>query len=73
MWYIFFIMWISWAGKWTLRKGLENIWIENLKFIKSYVARPMRKWEIDWDIYFFISEEEFRKWVKKDEFILLFK
>ena len=62
-------MWTSWAGKWTLRKKLEEANISDLEFIKSYVTRKMREWEINWDIYNFISEEEFKQKIENNEFL----
>ena len=41
---IFFIMWVSGSGKWTLRKNLEWESLTDSKFLKSYVTRPMRVW-----------------------------
>lgn len=62
-------MWTSGAGKGTLRKNLEKANISDLEFIKSYVTRKMREWEINWDIYNFISEEEFKEKIEKNEFL----
>ena len=66
---IYFILWTSWAWKWTLRKKLENANIKDLEFVKSYVTRPMREWEINWDIYNFISKDNFKKMIKDNEFL----
>jgi len=66
---IYFILWTSWAWKWTLRKKLEKANIKDLEFIKSYVTRPMREWEINWDIYHFITKEDFEKMIKNNEFL----
>ncbi len=62
-------MWTAGAGKWTLRKGLEKDKNIDIKFLKSYVSRVMRKWEIDWDIYHFVSEEVFKKMIAGEEFL----
>ena len=68
-WHLYLVMWTSWAGKWTLRKNLEKANISDLEFIKSYVTRKMREWEINWDIYNFISEEEFKQKIENNEFL----
>lgn len=68
-WKLYLIMWTSWAGKWTLRKNLEKAKISDLEFIKSNVTRKMREWEVDWDVYNFISEESFKEMIKNDEFL----
>ena len=68
-WHIYFILWTSWAGKWTLRKNLEKENIKNLEFLKSYVTRDMREWEINWDIYNFISKEKFEIMINNNEFL----
>lgn len=67
--HIFFIMWISWSGKWTLIMNLKQQDELDLTFMKSYVTRPMREWETDWNIYNFISLDEFEKWVDTSEFL----
>ena len=67
--HIFFIMWVSGSGKWTLRKNLELESLTDSKFFKSYVTRPMREWEVNGDMYNFISEKEFQEDIKKNEFL----
>ena len=67
--HLYLIMWTSWAGKGTLRKKLEKANVSDLEFIKSYVTRKMREWEINWDIYNFISEEDFKNKIENDEFL----
>ena len=67
--HIYFIMGTAGAGKWTLIKNLEkqsDLWIE---FLKSYVSRDMREWEIDGDVYHFISQKEFEIMIEADEFL----
>lgn len=72
--HIFFILWVSWAGKWTLITNLKKLEKElNLTFLKSYVTRPIREGEIEWNIYHFISKEEFEESIKNNEFIEYFK
>jgi len=68
-WHLFFILWVSGSWKWTLRKNLEKQNLKNLVFLKSYVTREMRPWEIDGDIYNFISEEDFKKEIEKNNFL----
>ncbi len=62
-------MGVSWGGKGTLRKNLNQKDIQNLEFIKSYVSRPMRPGEVNGDMYWFISEEEFKEWIENNEFL----
>ena len=62
-------MWTAWAWKWTLRKNLEKDENLDITFIKSYVSRAMRDWEVDGDIYNFISEERFKEMISHDEFL----
>lgn len=67
--HFFIIMWVAWGGKWTLRVNLEKNKIEWLEFIKSYVCRPMREGEVDWDVYNFTSEEDFAKMIENNELL----
>ena len=67
--HLYLILGTSWAGKGTLRKNLEKNMPKDLVFIKSFVTRKMREWEINWDIYNFISEEEFKKMIENNEFL----
>lgn len=62
-------MWVSGSGKGTLRTNLRNHKIENLEFLKSYVTRDMRPWEINGDMYYFISRDEFEEGIKNDDFL----
>ena len=68
-WKLYLLMWTSGAGKGTLRKNLEKNIPENLEFIKSFVTRKMREWEVNWDVYNFISEEIFKEMIKNKEFL----
>lgn len=68
-WKLYLILGTSGAGKGTLRKNLENAKISDLEFIKSNVTRKMREWEVNWDVYNFISEEEFKRKIEKNEFL----
>ncbi len=67
--HIFFIMWVSWAGKWTLIEWLKKQNNVKLDFLKSYVTRDKRPWEIEWNIYYFISMEKFKNSIKAWEFL----
>jgi guanylate kinase len=62
-------MWVSWAWKGTLIGNLKRQKDLELTFIKSYVTRPMRKWEIEGNIYNFVSLEEFKRGVDFWEFL----
>lgn len=67
---LYFIMWVSWAWKWTLIKNLQKLnskW--NLFFPLSYKTRPKRESEIDWVDANFISNEKFEEMIKNDEFL----
>ncbi len=68
-WHLYFIMWVSWAWKWTVLHALKTEKNEKIDFLKSYVTRRMRPWEIDGDIYWFITQEEFEESIEKDEFL----
>lgn len=68
-WYVFFICWISWAGKGTLIKWLLNENIKNLEFVLSCKTREPRNWEIIWKDYIKLSFEEFQKWIDSQEFL----
>lgn len=68
-WHLFFIMWVSGGWKWTLRKNLHSQSQVDIEFLKSYVTRDMRPWEVNWDTYHFISKQEFEEDIKKDDFL----
>lgn len=65
---IIFIMWISWAWKWTL---VDNLLKSNddFKFTLSCKTRPKRDFEVDWKDAYFLTEEEFRKKIDNWEFL----
>lgn len=67
--HIFFIMWVSWAWKGTLIWNLKRQKEVELSFLRSYVTRNIREWEIDWNIYHFISEKEFKNSIEAWEFL----
>lgn len=64
---IVFILWVSGSWKWTIIQELLKT--QQLKYCPSYSTRPMRPWEINWDRYRFISDDEFHKAIDNDEFI----
>ena len=67
-WHIYFIMWVSWAGKWTLINWLKNKKLD-LHIPLSYKSRKKREFEIDWKDAYFISVEDFKKAIKNNEFL----
>ena len=64
---IIFILGVSGSWKWTIISEL----LKTGKFIysPSYSTREMRPWEINWEKYRFISDEDFRKAIDNDEFL----
>lgn len=62
-------MWVSGSGKGTLKKNLEKQGIKNLEFLKSYVTRDMRPWEVNGESYYFVSREEFEAAIENNEFL----
>lgn len=66
---IFFIMWNSGSWKWTLIENLKDLKNPNFHFIRSYVTRKIRDWEKNGNIYWFVSTEEFKKSIEKNEFL----
>lgn len=67
--HIFFIMWISGAWKWTLIKNLKKLNLENFHFPLSYKSRPIRHHETNGVDAYFITKEEFEKWIENHEFL----
>lgn len=68
-WHIFFIMWPSGSGKWTLISNIKkSIW-ENIHFPLSYKTRAKRKSETHGIDAFFISHEDFDLGIEKNEFL----
>jgi len=68
-WHLYILMWVSGSWKWTLRKNLIASGVQDIEFLKSYVTRDMRPGEVDGDIYYFISEEEFKDEIAADNFL----
>lgn len=64
---IVFICWVSWSWKWTVVNALLKT--NKFKYFPSYVTRDARPWEISWERYIFISNEEFKKSLANKEFI----
>lgn len=64
---ILFICWVSWSWKWTVVNALLQT--NKFKYFPSYVTRDARPWEISWERYIFISNEEFKKSLAKKEFL----
>ncbi len=58
----------SGAGKSTLARRLMA-WDASLKFSVSATTRVPRKGEVEGKDYFFVSEANFRKWVKEGELL----
>ena len=67
-WHIYFIMWVSWAWKWTLIKWLKEINID-LHIPLSYKSRSKRDFEINWVDANFISIDEFKFAIERKEFL----
>lgn len=57
--HIFFIMWVSWAWKWTLIKSLKEVQGYDFHIPLSYKTRNIREWEVNWVDSWFISKEQF--------------
>lgn len=66
--HIYFIMWVSWAWKWTLINSLKNQGLD-LHIPLSYKSRAPREFEINWVDSYFISKQEFEESIEKKEFI----
>lgn len=68
MGHIFFIMWVSWAWKWTLIENLNKLNLD-LHIPLSYKTRNIRENETNWIDANFISKEEFFNSIEKWEFL----
>ncbi len=62
-------MWISGAWKWTLIKNLKKLNLDNFHFPLSYKSRPIRHHETNGVDAYFITKEEFEKWIENHEFL----
>ncbi len=69
MGHIFFIMWVSWAGKGTLITAIKELKIENIHIPLSYKTRPIRENEKNGVDAWFISREDFFAWVQSGVFL----
>ena len=67
--HIFFIMWISGSGKWTLINNLRLENNENFYFPLSNKTRKIRDKEVNHVDANFISREEFLSGIEKKEFL----
>ena len=67
--HIFFILWVSWAWKWTLIEKIKHSDIENLSIPLSYKSRQIRETEVNHIDAHFISKEEFFHWIEAHEFL----
>ena len=69
MWHIFFVMWVSWAWKWTLLKALKQQDEIDFHIPLSYKTRAPRNSEKNWIDAHFVSVEEFEKSIENNEFL----
>jgi len=67
--HLFFIMWVSGGGKWTIRWLLQAEDNDQIEFMRSYVTRSMRPWEVNGDVYWFVSTEEFEQGIEENDFL----
>ena len=64
-WHVFFICWLSWAGKWTLIKSiLADKELGFIEFVKSCKTRELRPGEVDWVDYIKLSIDDFKKMIE---------
>lgn len=66
---VFIISWPSWSWKTTIWKELEKNKHLNLSKVITTTTRTIRKDEINWNCYYFISKKKFENKVSKNEFI----
>lgn len=69
MWKIYFLLWVSGAGKTTLFQELEKIDQDRFIYIPSYTTRDTRPWEVNGVKYWHISHEEFEQGIANWEFM----
>ncbi len=67
--HIYFILWVSGAGKWTLIQNIKNLNISGIHIPLSYKTRAMRKTEINGKDAWFVSRAEFFSGVQNWEFL----
>lgn len=66
---IFFLMWVSGAGKTTV---LQTSWIlsdPNFSYVQSYTTRWLRKWEVNGEKYHHITHYDFTTSIDRGEFL----
>ena len=66
--HIYFIMWVSWAGKWTLINWLKKSNLD-LHIPLSYKSREKREFEENWVDAYFVSRQDFEKSIENNEFL----
>lgn len=59
----------SGTGKTTIAKKLVEIYRGNFINSISYTTRPPREDEVDFEDYYFVKEEDFKRLIKKNAFI----
>jgi len=69
MGHIYFILWVSGSGKWTLISNIKKLNLPNIHIPLSYKTRTKRENEVNWIDAWFISRENFFSWVQKGEFL----
>lgn len=69
MGHIYFVMWVSWSGKWTLISNIKKLKLPNIHIPLSYKTRPIRANEVEWVDGYFISKEEFFCQVQEWKFL----
>ncbi len=67
--HIYFILWVSWAGKWTLIWNIKSLWLENIHIPLSYKTRMIRENEVNGVDAWFISRADFFAWVQAWDFL----
>ncbi len=68
-WHIFFIVWVSWAWKWTVINSILKEKIIPIEFVKSVKTRELRAWEIDWVDYIKKTKKEFEDMIKASKLL----
>ena len=67
-WILILIVWPSWVWKWTMISLLKER-RKDFFYPISATTRAPRKWERNWETYYFISEDEFRQKITAWDFI----
>ena len=66
---IFFVMWVSGAGKTTVLNESGVLQDPAFKYVQSYTSRPLREGEVNGQKYHHISLEEFEAAIERGEFL----